>query len=124
MANLLIIDDNAGIRQMLVRRLKKAGYGTFTADGPRSAQKLLEEEEIDLILLDYMMPEKNGLTFFKEIQPQYQIPVILVTAHASLDLGLEFLKAGGADFIPKPIEMVILEAKITMALEKFQNISY
>lgn len=122
MVKILILDDNKGIRQMLERRLTKLGYEVFTVGSAADARTTLENSEIQFILLDNRMPDISGFDFFTELNATYNIPAIMMTAHASLDLAVEFLKQGGADFVPKPIDMNVLHIKIQKILADHQKV--
>ncbi len=116
MDRILIIDDHDQIRQMLQRRLTKLGYHVVFANDGESAKKLLKQEPIDLILLDYLLPSYTGFDFFVDVQKELKIPFIMMTAHPSLHLAIEFLREGGADFIEKPIDVDVLDIKIQRAI--------
>ncbi len=120
MYKILIIDDTHGIRKMLSRHLRRFDYETLEAESGRDALKALREKEVDLILLDQMMPEMDGLETFENIKKEilFSIPVIMITAHGSLNLAVTFMKAGGVDFIEKPIDIDVLVIKIRQALKQ------
>ena len=117
MKTLLFIDDHSAILQMLKRRFEKLDYSVFTAVGISEATAILAKESIDLIVVDYMMPEASGLDFIQSHQ-ELDIPIIMMTAHSSLQLAIEFLKNGGTDFIEKPIDVEILNLKISRAIKQ------
>ena len=116
MSKLLIIDDQAGILQMLKRRLTKLGYEVFTVSNQEEATQVLETKDIDLILLDYMMPQLTGFDLFMIFKQKYEIPVIMMTAHSSIHLAIEFMKNGGVDFIEKPLDIDVLHMRIDRAI--------
>jgi two-component system, sensor histidine kinase and response regulator len=116
MHKVLIIDDHDQIKQMLERRLSKIGYQIFMVSSGEEAKHLLKDQSIDLILLDYLLPEYTGFDFFVEFNKAYNIPIIMMTAHPSLHLAIEFLREGGADFVEKPIDIDILDIKIKRAI--------
>lgn len=118
MAKILIVDDTEGIRKMLIRQLTKFEYEVVGAEGGNEALKLLRSKKVDLILLDQMMPEMDGLETYERIKTDVAdcLPVIMITAHGSLNLAVTFLKKGGADFLEKPIDIEVLDFKIKQAL--------
>ena len=116
MHKVLIIDDHDQIKQMLERRLSKIGYQIFMVSSGEEAKHLLKDQSIDLILLDYLLPEYTGFDFFVEFNKAYNIPIIMMTAHPSLHLAIEFLREGGADFVEKPIDIDVLDIKINRAI--------
>lgn len=123
MFRILIIDDQETIIAMLKRRLSKHDYAFDSCDNVKDARNFLKKQNIDLILTDYMMPEVSGYDFFLSIQNKEEIPVIMMTAHASINLATEFIKNGGADFIEKPIDIDILHLKIVRAIHNFRRIN-
>lgn len=116
MHRILIIDDHDQIKQMLDRRLKKIGYDVLLVENGKEAKEILNTEKVDLILLDYLLPEYTGFDFFIEFSKEWSIPIIMMTAHPSLHLAIEFLREGGADFIEKPIDIDVLDIKIKRAI--------
>lgn len=117
---ILVIDDNSSMLTLIKKRLEKSAYRVFPARGYVEALVLLERENIQLVLTDQEMPEFDGMQVLKEIKRQYgdSLPVIMVTSHTSLTLGIEFMKAGGNDFVTKPINFIELEMKIRRALQE------
>lgn len=118
-AKILVIDDQLSIQRMLVRQLQKFGHRALVAESGREGIEVLKNEQVDLVLLDQMMPKMDGMETFEKIKKiSSQLPVIMITAHSSVSLAVEFMKVGGNDFVEKPIGFEILEVKIQMALEK------
>ncbi len=117
-AKILVVDDDEGIREMLILRLQKIGHRVVVAGGGSQALDLLAGEKIDLVLIDQMMPEMDGLETFEGLKKKITSPppVIMMTAHSSLNLALAFMKAGGTDFIQKPLDIEVLDVKIRQAL--------
>ncbi len=104
---ILIIDDDKAVRSSLGLLLKQAGYRTMTADGPEEALKLTNEQPPDLFVMDMNFTlattGEEGLHLLKEIKRQCpDAPVILITAWGSIQLAVEGMKLGAADFISKP----------------------
>lgn len=118
MYKLLIIDDQKSILQMLRRRFAKFEYEIFTADNRKEALELLKKNSFDLILLDYMMPKVSGFDLFLSFHEKYNLPVIMMTAHSSINLVIEFMRHGGADFIEKPLDMDLLLLRIERAIKQ------
>lgn len=113
--HILCVDDDANITTILQRILQRENYQTSIATEPRSAQKILEQEEIDILLLDVNMPGQTGLDFCRSLRqnPRYQLlPIIFITS-IDKDSGLETAIAhGGDDFLSKPIDKKEILAKI------------
>ncbi len=117
MRTLLFIDDHASILQMLKRRFEKLDYKVFTAINIREATVVLAKEPVDLIVVDYMMPDASGLDFIQS-HKELDIPIMMMTAHSSISLAIEFLKNGGTDYVEKPIDVEILNIKIDRAIKQ------
>ncbi len=118
MSRILIVDDTEGIRKMLTRQLSRLGYEAIGAESGNEALRLLKSEEFDLILLDQMMPEMDGIETYERIKKDVSncLPVIMITAHGSLQLAVTFLKKGGEDFLEKPVDIEVLDFKIQQTL--------
>jgi DNA-binding NtrC family response regulator len=112
----LIVDDDKAFLQILAERMQNRGMEVSTAESAAEALKLLEKESYDAVLLDLMMPEMGGieaLQIMRKKQPEIQ--VIFVTGHPSVSKGVEAIKLGAMDFIPKPVDMSELTEKIQHA---------
>jgi DNA-binding NtrC family response regulator len=112
----LIVDDDKAFLQILSERMKNRGMEVSTAESAAAALQLLEKESYDAVLLDLMMPEMGGieaLQVMRKKQPEVQ--VIFVTGHPSVSKGVEAMKLGAMDFIPKPVDMNELTEKIKEA---------
>ena len=122
MQKILIVDDTESVRNMLSRHLVKLKYEVISVDGGKAALEFLQDNLVDLVLLDQMMPEMDGMETFvrikKDISPY--LPVIMITAHGSLHLAVTFMKVGGADFVQKPIEIDMLTLKIEQVIKASQ----
>jgi DNA-binding NtrC family response regulator len=112
----LIVDDDKAFLQILAERMQNRGMEVSTAESAAEALKMLEKESYDAVLLDLMMPEMGGieaLQIMRKKQPEVQ--VIFVTGHPSVSKGVEAIKLGAMDFIPKPVDMAELTEKIHQA---------
>jgi DNA-binding NtrC family response regulator len=112
----LIVDDDKAFLQILAERMQNRGMEVSTAESAAEALKMLEKESYDAVLLDLMMPEMGGieaLQIMRKKQPEIQ--VIFVTGHPSVSKGVEAIKLGAMDFIPKPVDMGELTEKIKQA---------
>jgi CheY-like chemotaxis protein len=119
---LLIVDDNEDNRYTLTQRLRRLRYTNVTAatDG-RQALQLLQEREIDLVLLDVMMPELNGYEVLERLKADDRlrhIPVIMISALDQVESVVRCIELGAEDYLPKPFDPVILRARIGACLEK------
>lgn len=117
MNKILLVDDDRELTSLLQELLLLEGFEVVTASDGEQALALLDAS-IDLILLDVMMPKKNGIDTLKEVRQHHQIPVIMLTARGSeLDrvLGLEL---GADDYLPKPFNDRELIARIRAILRR------
>jgi DNA-binding response OmpR family regulator len=110
--NILIIDDEASLRQTFAQILRQAGCQvTVAADGPEGLRRL-SAAAYDLVYLDIRLPGMDGLQVLQNIQRLYnQLPVILFTAHASLQSALDAIRLGAADYLLKPLKPAALIAR-------------
>lgn len=119
--SLLIVDDNEMNRDMLSRRLQRCGFSTSMAQDGRKALDMLETENFDLILLDVMMPNMNGCEVLEHMKSSYDlkhIPVIMISAVEEVNVVVKCIENGAADFLQKPFNPVLLNARINACLEK------
>ncbi len=104
---ILVIDDELEVIELLKKRLEKTGYQVVTAtDGPQGFKTAMEQKP-DLILLDIIMPEVDGLTVLRQLKAEgstSRIPVVMVTAKGMTDSIFEARKYGATDYIIKPFE--------------------
>jgi len=115
---ILIVDDEKLIRMTLRSRLEKEGYEVEEADTGGAALSLLREEEPDLLLLDYRLPDMDGLEVLRQArQLRPDLPVLLMTAYASVESAVEAMKLGAYDYLDKPVRTEELMATIAKALE-------
>jgi two-component system response regulator HydG len=103
--NILIIDDDTGIRDGSSIVLKRQGFEVYEAATGEEASHLLQEYDFDLILLDLKLPDVNGLDFLKQIRETDQIvSVIIITAFGTVQNAVEAMRLGANDFLSKPFE--------------------
>jgi signal transduction histidine kinase/HPt (histidine-containing phosphotransfer) domain-containing protein len=118
---LLVVDDNELNRNMLARRLSRHGFEVSTADGAGQTLALVAEQTFDLILLDIMMPEIDGLQLLGILRKTHtpaELPIIMVTARdRSADL-VEALEAGANDYVTKPVDLPVALARIGVHLSR------
>ncbi len=116
---ILIVDDEARVREILSRKLADEGYHCLSASNGNNALKLLKADHVDLVLLDIMMPGKPGTEVLKEIKATHpDTAVIMVTAIADVQTAIGLMKAGAYDYIIKPVELNVLLVSLSRALEK------
>jgi len=118
---LLLVDDDATNRDLLSRQLARRGHQVVTAENGTQALALLHQHPFDLVLLDVIMPELSGYEVLQRLKgdPALRyVPVIMVSALDELDSVVRCVEAGAEDYLPKPFNNVLLEARVSAALEK------
>ena len=118
---ILIVEDDKGISDFIVPELNHEGYTTCLAETGRKALDMFESEKPDLILLDIMLPELNGLEVLRRIRAVSTVPVILETARGETIDKINGLNLGADDYIPKPFEIEELLARINAL---FRRVSF
>jgi CheY-like chemotaxis protein len=97
-----VVDDSPIDRRLALRLLEQAGFAARAAENGHEALARLECERIDLVVTDLVMPQMDGLTLVREIRARHPtVPVVLMTAHGSDDVGVRALQRGAASFVPK-----------------------
>ena len=115
---ILVVDDEIRMCESLDILLSSRGYSIQCFTDGRKALGYIEDQECDLVLLDLMMPEMDGLTVLKRIREQYtEIPVIIMTAQSSAEYAVAALKGGANDYLCKPFDMDELVKRIQNILE-------
>jgi len=103
--HILIIDDEASLRQTMARILQRAGYEVTTAANGKEGLELVSEHTFDLVYLDIRMPDVSGLELLKTIHAKYaDLPIILFTAQPDLNSAVEALRRGAIDYLLKPLK--------------------
>ena len=119
MANLLVVDDELGMRQFLTHLLQREGHVVRVAGNGNEAMALLREERADLLLSDVRMPDMGGIDLLKaarELLPD--IEVIMMTAFANVDTARDAFLLGAFDFVQKPFDNDLLKETVARALAK------
>jgi adenylate cyclase len=119
--HVLVVDDNEGNRDVLSRRLTRQGHRVTMAAGGREALELLRAQPFDIVLLDLMMPEMNGYEVLEEMKADdtlRHIPVIMISAMEALDSVVRCIQMGADDYLPKPFNPVLLQARVGSSLGK------
>jgi DNA-binding NtrC family response regulator len=122
MANILVVDDEIGIRELLSEILGDEGHLVHSAESAAQAKSIRTSESIDLILLDIWMPECDGITLLKEwvAQGLQGTPVIMMSGHATIDTAVEATRFGALDFLEKPITLQKLLTSVQKGLTRSQ----
>ena len=116
--SILVIDDEAEIREGLELLLKTEGYQVSMADTGQSGLSRLGEQPFDLLLLDVSLPDRNGIELLKDIRRQNpNLPIVLITAYGSIEMARAAFKSGAMDYITKPWSNDELLAQVAQAVE-------
>lgn len=114
---ILVIDDEPLLRRTLALILQRAGYQVTTSASAYEARDCLEAGPFDLIFLDLQMPEVDGLTLLAEIRTHHaDTPVLILTAHATLESAMEAVRQGARDYLLKPFEPDAIVARVQQVL--------
>jgi len=115
-AHVLIVDDEVNIRRVLAAMLKREGYEATTAADGEQALAVLAKTPVDVVVTDLVMPRMGGMELLQKVSADFpDVPVIVITAHGSVDSAVSALKAGAFDYITKPFEQEELKKVIAKA---------
>ena len=117
-AHILVVDDDDGIRSLVKKYLNEHDFLVTTADSAEDASEKITIIKFDLIILDIMMPGKNGLEFIKDHKKKLDTPIILLTAKGEANERVEGLETGADDYLPKPFEPKELVLRINAILRR------
>jgi class 3 adenylate cyclase/CheY-like chemotaxis protein len=118
---ILVVDDIGSNRNLLSRRLQHEGHQVVTAESGLSALSLIAEHEFDLVLLDILMPDMNGIEVLSRLKAERRsrhIPVIMISGLNEVGAVVRCIEAGADDYVLKPFNPVLLRARINSSLEK------
>jgi DNA-binding NtrC family response regulator len=120
MAKILVVDDEAGIRELLSEILRDEGHDVQLAEHAAAARSARNTARPDLVLLDIWMPDTDGITLLKEWSAggQLNMPVVMMSGHGTIDTAVEATRIGAQDFLEKPIALQKLLAAVKRALQK------
>jgi DNA-binding NtrC family response regulator len=120
MANILVVDDEMGIRELLSEILGDEGHVVTTAEHAQQARELRTSSAPDLVLLDIWMPDTDGVTLLKEWQRDglLTMPVIMMSGHATIDTAVEATRIGALNFLEKPISLQKLLKAVQQGLSR------
>ncbi len=120
MANILVVDDEVGIRELLSEILGDEGHVVSVAENAAAARSKRQAETFDLVLLDIWMPDTDGVTLLKEWAAvgALTMPVIMMSGHATIDTAVEATRIGAIDFLEKPIALQKLLRAVQKGLDR------
>lgn len=115
---ILLVDDDPNCLDAIDQILRRDGYETIKADEGRPALQLLPNHAIDLAIVDFNLPDMNGLHVLREIKRiNKNIPIIIMTSEQSMDVRTSSLEAGAYSFITKPINIPVFRNIVAKALQ-------
>ncbi len=125
MAQILVVDDEIGIRELLSEILADEGHEVMLAESAGDARRLRERRRPDLVLLDIWMPDTDGITLLKEwaASGQLTMPVVMMSGHATIETAVEATRIGALDFLEKPIALQRLLATVKRALRNPETVA-
>lgn len=110
---ILVIDDEQNLRWVLRRALEQTGYEVLTAEGGEQGLSQFARHRVDLVLLDLKLPRMDGLAVLRELRRRNaQVPILLLTAYASIPTAVEALKVGATDYLRKPFDLAAMLAHV------------
>lgn len=126
MAEILVVDDELGIRNVLSEVLADAGYYVSLAASAQEARELVRSRPFELILLDIWMPGTDGITLLKEWKSRDEIncPIVMMSGHASIEAAMQAVRDGAADFLEKPISLKRLLKTIESVIARWKRDEY
>ena len=122
MANILICDDDVDIVSALKIYLSNEDYKIYTAFTGKQALDCVKEHEIDLVLMDVMMPEMDGIAATAKLREEYNIPVILLTAKSESSDKVLGLNVGADDYVTKPFDPIEVQARVRSQLRRYTRL--
>ena len=124
MANILVVDDEMGIRELLSEILGDEGHAIQLAENAQQARDARAAGAPDLVLLDIWMPDTDGVTLLKEWQRDglLTMPVIMMSGHATIDTAVEATRIGALNFLEKPIALQKLLKAVQQGLSRAQEV--
>lgn len=118
-STILIVDDEANLRLTLTAILQKVGYSVTAVGHPQDALRCLAAGPYDLVFLDLKMPDMDGMALLGEMRRLYpDMPVLILTAHATLDSSIEAVRQGARDYLLKPIDPPVILDRVRDVLAR------
>lgn len=118
MTTILVVDDELEMRNLIALHLQQSGFDVLQAENGNDAIKIVRSSNIGLVLLDVMMPNKDGFQVCQELREFTSIPIIFLTALDAKDDLVKGLKLGGDDYVVKPFTAIELTARIDAILRR------
>ncbi|MEO7112853.1 MAG: sigma-54 dependent transcriptional regulator [Polyangiaceae bacterium] len=117
----LIVDDEPNLRKILSAQLSRDGYDVLTAEDGEQGLQILREHHIDLVVTDLKMPKVDGMALMREaLREDPELPIVMITAHGTVDTAVEALKLGAFDYLTKPFDKDEVRQIVAKALKARQ----
>ena len=120
--NILVVEDEKGIREAIQIYLKNQGYRVFLAENGQEGLKIVKNETIHLAVVDIMMPVMDGITMTMEVRKEYDFPIIFLSAKSEDIDKITGLNIGADDYITKPFGSMELLARVRSQLRRYEQI--
>ena len=117
-ATILVVDDEAAVRRVLVMRLQLSGYRVICAEDGEQALEIFHNESPDLVVLDVMLPKLDGFAVCRRLRAESCVPIIFLSAVEAISERVAGLDLGADDYLPKPFSPKELEARIATILRR------
>jgi len=119
--NILIVDSETTVRQSLAKHFIDTGYKVFLSTNGAEALKITNREDINLVILDILLPKIDGYEVCRQIRKNLHIPIIILTALDSFNNRIMGLESGANDFLSKPVSLKELEIKVHYSFQEFKK---
>ncbi|SIQ44514.1 response regulator transcription factor [Halanaerobium kushneri] len=117
----LIIDDDPHIREILEDYIKFEGFSVIAAEDTEKGYRILKKQSVDILILDIMLPDENGWEFCQRIRPEFDLPIIFLSAKDEAADKITGLELGADDYISKPFSPREVVARIKAVLRRYQK---
>ena len=116
-ARILIVDDDAAIRELLKEFFQGLGYEITTAANGSEALTVISQHDFDCVMSDHVMPDMNGLELLEQIRELgKKVPFLMITGYPTIEIAVEVMKRGAYDYITKPLQLEDVRIKLERAL--------
>jgi two-component system phosphate regulon response regulator OmpR len=116
--NILIIDDDTRLRNLLGKFLEENNFQVSLVNGASAARDALKSDKFDLMIVDVMMPQEDGISFTKDVRQYSKVPIIILTARGDFNDRIKGLESGADDYLAKPFEPKELLLRINNILKR------
>ncbi len=117
--SVLIVDDEAGIRESLQEIFEDEGYEVFTAEAGEEALQMIDSTPVDLVFLDIWLPDRDGMEVLEDIKTKREsLPVVMISGHGTVEIAVKATKIGAYDFLEKPLSLERVLITAQRALER------